>query len=408
MQSRLLAEKSDRDPALDNGLSSPPGDRRESDIELSGRPLAEPKHSGPRSSETPEHAPPEVSRRPNARRTVVAILVASLGFSVFAAWNTFLRYSAYGIVSGRVMELTSPWPAKVEAVYVRAGDTVRQGDILAIVSDPELDASIDRLGDEIRSAQAELDAQVALLAVAAHNRRDENQKIRANYYDLKGQLLSEESKLASLESKLALRLQLLKSGTVSNEEIDSTRYIIQGLNDKIEHLQQAVHTLEERLEESDETSIDEAALAPSLAKIEQFQAEIRRLRERQLQGTLRAPSGGTVMSISRHAGERVRQEDPFIELLQDGSIELVIFVQQDQASTFAVGQTIDAVVAPLDQQLSCEVVRIGDRYEKPVYQIQSHYRRAENLLPVHLRPLTDLSSETPLRLGSVVRIPAGW
>ena len=381
---------------------------RESDVESTDPPLAELTHPESRSIQTVDRAAPEISRRPDARRTLVAILVACLGFGVFAAWNTFLRYSAYGIVSGRVMELTSPWPAKVEAVYVRAGDTVRQGDILAIVSDPELESSIDRIGDEIRSAQAELDAQVAMLAVAAHNRRDENQKIRANYYDLKGQLLSEESRRASLEAKLAVRLELLQSGTVSNEEIDSIRYIIQGLTDKIEHLQQAVYTLEERLEESNEISIDEAALQPSFAKIERFQAEIRRLREKQLQGTLRAPSSGIVMSISRHAGERIPHEEPLIELIKDGSVELVIFVRQDQASTFEVGQTIEAVIAPLDQRLSCEVVRIGDRYEKPVHQIHPYYRRAENLLPIHLRPPADLPGETHLRLGSVVQIPASW
>ncbi len=407
MKARLLPETPNNNPAFGNGSSCAPCDRRASNIDSTIPPLERMPPPESRSVDAGFRATPQVSNRPKGKLLLVAILIACLGFAVFVVWNTFLRYSAYGVVTGRIVELTSPWPANVEAVYVRAGDTVRQGDIIAIVNDPELEASIDRVGDELRSAQAELDAQVAMLAVVAHNRRDQNLKIRADYHDLKGRLLSEQSERDSLKSKLTRRLELLESGAVSSEEIVSFRYSIQALSDKIEHLKQAVSVLEERLEETDQLSIDEATLEPWFAKIEQSQAAIRRLREKQRRGTLRASTSGTVLAISRHVGERVGQEEPLIELLQDGSIELVVFVRQDQASKFQVGQTTQAIVEPIDQQLSCQVVRIGDRYEKPLAQIQSYYRRSENLLPVYLRPPTDLPAEPPLRLGSVVRVPAG-
>ena len=408
MKSRLLLETSSNDQSRSDGSSALLEDRRQTDpaLAISPQETQNPPKAAP--AETAVRPAPQVSNRPQGKMLLVTIFLACIGFALFTAWSTFLRFSAYGIVTGRVLDTTSPWPAYVEAVNVRAGDVVQQGDLLAIVSDPDLAASIDRLGDELRGAQAELQAQVAMLALAARDRKDENQKMLAAYYDLKGRLLAQRAHRDGLKSKLTRRLELLHTRAVSHEEIDSIRYEVQGLNDNIEHLQRAVGALKQRAEVTGDLPTNEARLRPWFAKIEQSQAAIRRLREKQGRGRLRASTSGTVLAIAHHVGERVGPDEPLLELLEDSSIELVVFVRQEQAGEFQLRQMTQAIVEPRDRQLRCQVVRIGDRYENPLAQIQSYYRPGENLLPIYLQPAADSQALASLRIGSVVQLIAGW
>jgi len=348
---------------------------------------------------------PQVSARPQGRLVVAAILLVCVVSVSYFLWSTFLRDAAYGVVTGKVTALSPPWSGTLTAVYVFAGDKVRQGDVLAIVDDPELRATLDRLGDEMRAAQAQLDAQAALLSLAARERGNAAQETRANYYNLRGELLAEQSRYDELSSKLARRQALAKRHAYSEEEIESLQFVTQGLAAKIENLQQAAVALETRLKNLPNNDRDVAQLKPWLAKIENYQAEIRRLREKQRRGTVRAPVGGTVVDVSCHVGERATPEQPLLELLPVDSLELVLYVKQNQAQTYRIGQQAEVIIEPISEPIVCQVTRIGQRFEKPQSHVAGRYRPEEKLLPIYLTPTTDLPAEITLRLGSTVRLP---
>lgn len=357
--------------------------------------------------ETPARPAPQVSARPKGRLVVAAILLFCVGTVSYFLWSTFLRDAAYGVVTGKVTALSPPWSGTLTAVYVLAGDTVRQGDVLAIVDDPELQASIDRLSDDLRSAQAELDAQSALIALAARQRGNDAEETRADYYDLRGELLAEQSRHDELSSKLARRQALAKRHAYSEEEIESLQFVTEGLAAKIGNLQQAVAALEKRLEAVPANELhDTAQLKPWLAKIENYQAEIRRLRDKQRRGTMRALMNGTVIDVPSHVGERATPEQPLLMILPDDSLELVLYVQQNRADTYRIGQQAEVVVEPATEPIVCEVTRIGQRMEKPQSHVAGRYRPEEKLLPVYLKLTTDLPADTMLRIGSTIRLPA--
>ena len=362
-------------------------------------PVAESVASAPRPA-------PQVSARPNGRLVVAAILLFCVTTVSYLLWSTFLRDAAYGVVTGKVTALSPPWSGTLTAVYVFAGDKVHQGDVLAIVDDPELQATIDRLGDDLRTAQAELDAQTALLALAARRRGDVAEENRADYYDLRGELLDKQARYDELTSKLDRRQALANRHAVSNEEIESLRFVKQGLAAKIDNLKQAVAALETRLQTLPVADLDAAQLKPQLAKIENTQAEIRRLHDQQRRGMLRAPVGGTIIDVAGHVGERATPEQPLLELLPVDSLELVLYVHQDQANTYQVGQQAELVVEPASEPIVCQVTRIGQRLEKPLSYVPGRYRPEEKLLPITFTPIADLPEDAKLRIGSTVRLPA--
>ncbi|MGI9429405.1 MAG: HlyD family secretion protein [Bythopirellula sp.] len=410
MKSRLLPQPMVDYDEVDVAAPVPEYSRRESDV-------AEVKTAAPAVESTPQPQPnsepvatvarsaPQVSARPTGRYAVVGILLVCVLSICSLVWTTFLRDKAYGMVSGTITEISPPWSGTLTAVYARVGDTVRQGDVLAVVDDPELRGTIDRLHDELRTAQAELDSQVALLAVAARQQSNHTEELRVRYYDLRGELLAEQSRYDELSSKLQRRRLLAKRKAISDEEIESLDFEVQGLAAKTENLSLAVETLAARLETLTDPDAERNQLKPWLAKIENFQAEIRRLRDKLHRGTIRAPLSGKVIDVAAHVGQRATPQQHLLELLPDGSLELVLYVQQDDVSDYQINQQLELIVEPDAQSVRCQVVRLGQRFEQPKAHVAGRYGPNEQLLPIYLKPTVELAAGANLRIGSAVRLP---
>ena len=146
-------------------------------------------------------------------------------------------------------------------------------------------------------------------------------------------------------------------------------------------------------------------LKPWLAKIENFQADIRRLRDKLRRGTIRAPLSGKVIDVAARVGQRATPQQPLLELLPDGALELVLYVPQQDASDYQLNQSLELIVEPYREAVRCRVVRIGERFENPKSLVAGRVGPSARLLPIFLQPATEVSDRANLRIGSVVRLP---
>ena len=128
-----------------------------------------------------------------------------------------------------------------------------------------------------------------MLSIRALRRRDNNHDTLARYYELKGELLLQLSRYDEINSRRLRYEQLLTRQAVSDEELEALAFQEEGLHARVEHLQQAVDTLQSRMDDTVEPTHDEKQLKPQLAKIEHLRAEIIRQRELQNQSLIRAP-----------------------------------------------------------------------------------------------------------------------
>ncbi len=415
MKSRLLSPPVTEERELDEEKSPlsrvPAHDRREADQPEQAEPLADtdPAIPEPTPSAVPSPASAQtsaqVSARPTGRYLVAAMLLVCLVTVGYSVWSTFLRDAAYGVVTGQVTEISPPWAGILTSIHVRPGDKVRQGDVLAVVEDPDLQASIDRLCDDLRGAQAHLDAQAAVLAVAARQHASQIDLRRADYYELRGELLAEQSRLEEVKSKLTRRRASRVAHAFSDEEVESLELLKQGLTAKTENLSQAVAAMESQLETTTSSDNDIDQLKPWLAKIETTQAEIRRLREKQYRGILRATDQGKLLAVNCQLGERAVPEQAIFEMLPTDALELVLYIRQGDTNDYHVGELATVMVDPLAEPLECRITRVGPRMEKPQTHVVGRYRPEEKLLPIYLAPTSELSAAVELRPGSTVRLP---
>ena len=172
----------------------------------------------------------------------------------------------------------------------------------------------------------------------------------------------------------------------------------------------ATQSLKTRYElTKEENSVDrKQQLQPMLAKIEIIESEIERLRERIQQGNLVAPATGKVTNRSVLTGESVSANSPVIEILENNSTEAILFVQQERIARFDVGKVVELELAPFDNKIECEVIRLSDQMESPPAQLAKHYAMNCVLLPVYMKPLPEYAHVLSFRINSTVKLPINY
>jgi multidrug resistance efflux pump len=337
------------------------------------------------------------------------VLAVVCAVAAYHAWDAFLRNQAYGTVVGRVIKVSAPWDGVVGSFSVREGDRVRQGQLLATLDNLSLRQDLAQLEDDLKLAQATLESEVSQLKWESQLNVDHTQKAAAEYYELLGTLMAEESRLADLEQKL-YRLARVRERTYSNvvapEEWQHVRLAVDGQKKKLEKLRLAVKELEERTDQIRARRTDGTdQLRPYVTRIESLQGQIARVRERLQEGEIHSPVDGVVVERRAFAGEYAAEGNVILSVLEDGSTEVVLYMPQDAAVHLAQGDEVEVLIQPRRQAVSCKVVRVGHLFEVPPPHLERYYFTRQKLLPVHLQPRESRIGEDELRVGEVATLP---
>ncbi len=273
----------------------------------------------------------------------------------------------------------------------------------------ELRQRLEQLADEQRLAQATLQAELAQLTWQVQARQDHSRKASAEYYELWGELLQENAQLADLRQKLTRTQAAAAEQALPADRLAEVTYAAQGQEAKVRKLRTAVRELKKRLgEQHPESTTLPDQIQPHLIRLETLQAEMRRLRDLILLGQVRAPANGRVVRTLRYTGEYADVSEPLVEILEDASLEAVIYIPQRRVDQYQLGDEVLLSIEPYDRQLVFTVSRIADLFESPPKNVKRYYRANEKLLPIYARRTWDPAENLVLRLGSEVRLPRPW
>ena len=311
--------------------------------------------------------PTPLPHRPKGRWFIGFMLFAGLAFGGWHLYETFFRYSAFGIVEGRLMRIPAPWDGEVASFHVREGETVRQGQVLMTMDSVALRQKVERLSDELMLAQADLDAESAKLKLQTALRVDQTKWQASNSLDhatnaatrngeLRGQYLQEKKIIERLQIELSVKNRLYSERVVPGLEVDRLKYEVQGRHERLAKIEEGLNESEKLAEEgrhllANLTGLSESfrrdtadQIKPHLARIETIKAERSRLESLLNRGRLVAPSNGLVSKIHRFAGEFGRGGETMISFLEEGSLQIVLYVPQQTIEQIAPGATLRMVV----------------------------------------------------------------
>jgi len=360
----------------------------------------------------PSTAPAPLPKRPKGSYFLGTAFLTVLLCAALAAWNAFFRYQAYGTVTGRVIEVPAAQGGIIRSIHVREGEMVRQGQVLATLENLDAKTQLDRLRDELEIAQATLDAEMTELSWQSRLLEDRTQRTLAEFHKLWGELLREEAKLANVQLQLKRKEEINRTihRAISEEEIETLRFTEQGQRARVDKLKVAVEKLR-KLASASGAEDEPQQLKPHVSRIKGLQAEMARSRERLELSEIRSPVNGRVLKTLFFTGEHAPSASPVVEILEQGSLEAVIYLPQRLARSYGKGDILQLHVVSSEQTLPVEVTRFGQQMETAPPALERYYRSNESLLKLHARPHTDghdAGEDSLLRLGSEVRLPRTW
>ena len=357
---------------------------------------------------SPRNAPPK-KKRAKGNGFFAFLFLAAFVTAGYAVWTTFLQYQAYGVIGGRVILVGAPWNGSIVNWQVRDGDIVDQGDVIATMANITMEHELAALGDQLKMTQAQLDAEVSKVQFDVEESSQQSQKALAEYLQASGEFLAEKAKFRDLDKQLQRARKLVQKQDVSSSKYEKLYYEFVGQKLKTEKLEKAVEVLRIRSEQSKKNQQNGSSqLKPLLAEIELTQAKMARLRERINQGQVKAPVSGRITKRFSLTGESVKESEPVVEILEDNSIEVVLYVPQRITDEFEIGKDVNVQLEPFKNILTCNVSRIGDRFEAAPNSISRYYSAEQYLLPVYLKPNAGFDQQLAMRINGTVKRPYEW
>ncbi|MGQ0636951.1 MAG: HlyD family secretion protein [Planctomycetaceae bacterium] len=352
-------------------------------------------------------ATPKPLEVPRRRRWVVAsLIVAVLATGLHWIWASTLQHVALGVVSGETITVCTEAEGLVEEVPVNDGDHVTRGQLLLSLENQTWRNELARLKDELQVVSAETAAEEAQLQWQQDVAQDGRPRALSDYHEALGRLQNEEAALESLQLTFDRLARLQDKRAASADEYDRTRLALKGQAAKVEELRNAVKELEVRVDRA--TALvgqSDARLSPKRARAEFLRGEIARSEKKITDLHIRAPVDGVVLKRFHSAGEWVGKAESLFSILKDGSQEVLVYVQQDDARGFERLGVISLYEESRGESLKGRIVRVDPQLHRAPQSISTFYRRGEPLVVVHVAADPTGPAWPILPMDGVVRLP---
>jgi len=178
---------------------------------------------------------------------LAALLVAGIMWGVFGTIRTKVQGQAFLIKRGGVYRVVSLGAGEVTKIEVQPGATVRPGQVIAWIAQPQLAEQIRQASEELKQDE---DDQTFLMGFFDRATKLQGQSLTQQRSNLQDQIKQNNERLTWLNELLATQKSLWEKGLVTKQtymstvdQINSTRQQIQSCEEKLDELTVQVNNL---------------------------------------------------------------------------------------------------------------------------------------------------------------------
>ncbi|CAM3699169.1 Putative efflux system component YknX [Vibrio aerogenes CECT 7868] len=265
---------------------------------------------------------------------------------------------------------------RVENVAVKAGTRVKAGDVIARLSNPDLEQHAQETSWALQAAKA---AHQAL-----------KMKQQSQLLDAKARMLQTRHQLEKISLKYRAQNQLLRqnNGAVSRIDYDQTRLDRAQFQEQLTIEQQRVEKL--KLTQQAELSADKAS-------VNQLQNALERAQTRFNALTITAQQDGIIQAVNIEAGQQIPRGFNVARLAQPKDLIAELKIPERQIRQVMTGQT--ATINTHEHQIQGTVIRIDPSVSQGTVQVDV---ALTDTLPPEARP--DLSIEGTILVSALQNI----
>ncbi len=298
--------------------------------------------------------------------TLLVLLLAGGGWWIWRAYYTGNTgvIQATGTIEGTDVDLSAKNSGTIQTLTVDEGDTVKQGQMVAVLSRNDLVAQRDQDALAVTTAQANLDDLVS--GARAQEIAEDQASVniaQANYN--------------KAVDDLARNQPLYQSGAISNEALDQYQTAVQVDKGQLNSAQAALSLLQAG-NRPDDIAAARDEVKQSQAVLQSAQAVLNDL-------NVVSPINGTVITKNYEQGEFVQMGDAIVTVVNLDDLWIRVYIPTDQLPAIKLGQQVHCTVSGLPQAFTGTVEEINSQGEFTLKTIQTEEERANVVFEVKIR-----------------------
>ena len=326
--------------------------------------------------------PPGAAARPRARRLpriLPLVLLAALAAGAVYAWRTWFTVppvpSSIVTLSGRIEGDDSAIAPKVDGkileIRVREGDTVKAGEVIAVLDDSQIRAQENAARAAVRTAAAQAQAARDQISVLEQMLQQNQLQASQAAVDAQGRVHQAEADLAAAQANLVQQqaayknaafnanafTKLAEQGAVSEQQrlqavtaADGARAAVEAAQRQVESAQGGLMTAKANLANPEIRNAaaaavqrqmvqQQATIASANAQVAQAEAQLAEAEANRRDLVIEAPFSGTVTTRAAEPGEVVTAGTAIVTLLDLRQVYLRGFIPEGEIGKVVLGQS---------------------------------------------------------------------
>lgn len=283
-------------------------------------------------------------------RAWIALLTIAMVITTAVSWGFFGRIktkinTAGVLLGGEVYDVVSTTQGQLVDLKVETGDLVSEGDVIAVVDQPEIAQQVEAARAALQERQFELQQ---LLAFGSKDSEIQDELLKQQRESAEQQIHTYEKNISFLQQQLQIEKDLLDKGLTTKPQVVNSEQQLENAQNQIARLKADLVQMS-----SQELNVGfnlQQKLTLMQQRIAQEERNLEQLEEQyQIRSNIRSPHSGEVVEVLSTSGVVLGLGTPLFKLKNEetttaGNIRGILYVPSQDGKKIKVG--MEALVVP--------------------------------------------------------------
>jgi multidrug resistance efflux pump len=281
------------------------------------------------------------------RRLLFLFLAAAIvagGIAFYKAFNRPRGIVLTGIVTTHEVNVSPLIQGRLAQLLVKEGDSVKSGQLVAVIDPQELQADQSFYSNSARSAEEQVQESEAALRFQEAQTRDQIRQAEASLEATNAKLREAKANLELARTNLERTQELNKKGVYPAQSLDQARSTFQATNAEVESMQKQVdvQVAAVALAQSNENQITMRLkqLAAGRRQLAAAGAQAKKAQVRLEYTEIRAPIDGVVSVLAARQGEVLSVGQPILTLINPDDLWIRADIEETYIDKIRQGEQL--------------------------------------------------------------------